>query len=394
MREVILSMKLIYIHNTEINSEKANNVQVISMCNAFSLNGIDVELVFPLIKGKIENPCEYILARYNIRCEFKISFYKKYEFFNRLYILGSYFGVRKFFNNDADLYYTRSILIFCLLARRKLPVMYEVHNSKIHVNIKLIDRYWSEKVIKFSKFSNCLAVISISDNLSKYWENKGVPKEKILTLHDGFSKFMFKRNITIEEARAHLNLPENRKIVVYTGSLYADREIENIIDLASEFSEGLFLVIGGPKLNAEYYQSLANEKGLNNIEFRGPLNHKDIPLYLFSSNILLALWSDKVPTINYCSPLKIFEYMAAGRIIIAHGFPTIREVIRHGENGLLVIPGDTQDLVKKLRTAMEDPELAGLGERAREEAFLKYTWSKRAKQIIRKVGEVKYMNYP
>lgn len=383
-------MKLIYIHNTEINSEKANNIQVISMCNAFSFSGIDVELVLPVVKEKIKNPKDYILARFNIKCRFKLSFYKKYEFFNRFYILGSYFGVKKFLkkNNKADIYYTRSSLIFCFIARRKLPVIFEVHNSKIHINIKIIDRFWSQKVIKYSKWKNCLAVISISDNLSGYWISKGVPEEKILTLHDGFNNFMFKRNITIEKARLKLNLPNDRKIVIYTGSLYADREIENIIDLASEFTEGLFLVIGGPKSNSDYYQSMANEKGLSNIEFRGPLSHRDIPLYLFASNILLALWSDKVPTINYCSPLKIFEYMAAGRIIIAHGYPTIREVIRHGDNGLLVTPGNAKDLVKQLQFALKDPYMADMSERARAEAFLKYTWDERAKQIIRKVEKL------
>jgi glycosyltransferase involved in cell wall biosynthesis len=383
-------MKLIYIHNTEINSEKANNIQVISMCNAFALNGIDVELVFPVIKEEIENPHNYIFSRFNIRCAFKISFYKKLEFFNRLYILGSYFGVKNFLkkSSKADIYYTRSTLIFYLIARKKLPVIFEIHNSKIHINIKTIDRFWSQKVIKYSKWSNCLAVISISDNLSEYWKNQGVPGEKIFTLHDGFNKFMFKRNITIEEARLQLNLQKDRKIVVYTGSLYADREIENIIDLASEFSEGLFLVIGGPKSNSDYYQSLAKDKGLNNIEFRGPVSHKDIPLYLYAGNILLALWSDKVPTINYCSPLKLFEYMAAGRIIVAHGYPSIREVIRHKENGMLVTPGDAQDLVKQLRTVWNGSGLTGLGERARAEAFLKYTWCTRAKQIISKVREV------
>jgi glycosyltransferase involved in cell wall biosynthesis len=63
--------------------------------------------------------------------------------------------------------------------------------------------------------------------------------------------------------------------------------------------------------------------------------------------VLLALWSKKVPTINYCSPLKIFEYMASGRIMVAHGFPTIKEVIKHNKNGLLARPDDFNDLVEK-----------------------------------------------
>jgi glycosyltransferase involved in cell wall biosynthesis len=74
--------------------------------------------------------------------------------------------------------------------------------------------------------------------------------------------------------------------------------------------------------------------------------------------------------------------MAAGRIIIAHGFPTIKEVIRNNENGLLVIPGDFQDLVEKLKIALNCPEYNLIERKAREEAFKKYSWKKRAGKII------------
>ena len=53
-------MKLLYLHNTEITSDSANIVQVVSMCGAFSSIGVDVELALSLINERIHNPYEYL----------------------------------------------------------------------------------------------------------------------------------------------------------------------------------------------------------------------------------------------------------------------------------------------------------------------------------------------
>ena len=382
-------MQLVYLHDNKITSEMANMVQVVSMCDAFASKGVNVELVTPYFKEKIDNPHEYLSCRFEMENRLDLSFYSKIKIFNRLDILGSYFGIRKYLNkkkNKASLYFTRSPLIFSLLANKKLPVIYEAHNSKIHNNIKFFDRYWSKKVIEASQMSSCLAFIPISEKLGDFWREKGVPPQKILPLHDGFNNRMFKEKIPENEARIKLNLPLEKRIVTYTGSLYPNREIENIIELAKYFSKELFIVAGGPQENADLYQSFAKEKKINNINFIGPVEHRKIPLYLFASDVLLAMWSEKVPTINYCSPLKVFEYMAAGRIIVAHAFPTIKEVIRHEENGLLVIPGDFKDLVEKTNIALNNTNLKSIEKQARAEAFENYTWIKRVAKILEAIN--------
>jgi len=382
-------MKLVYIHGNKITSEMANLLQVVSMCDAFASKGVNVELVTPYTKEKIDNPHEYLSSRFEMENGLDLSFYSKMKLFNRLDILGSYFGIKKYLNknkNKANLYFTRSPLIFFLLANKKLPVIYEAHNSKIHNNIKLFDRYWSQKVIEASQISSCLAFIPISEKLGDYWREKGVPPQKILPLHDGFNNQMFKENIPKNQARLELKLPVENKIVTYTGSLYPNREIENIIELAKHFSKELFIVVGGPQKNADHYQSVAKKQGITNINFTGPVEHSRIPLYLYASDVLLALWSKKVPTINYCSPLKIFEYMAAGRIIVAHGFPTIKEIIRHEENGLLVLPGNFEDLIEKTSIAINNTNHKNIEKQARADAFEKYTWNKRVTKILEAIN--------
>ena len=377
-------MKLTYIFNREITSEKASLVQAVYMCDAFASKGVSVEMAFPA--GKKEGSKDYLVERFGIRHEFKLSYYTKIMLFNRLGIIGAYFGIKKFLmKSQADLYFTRCPMIFTFLADKRLPVIFEAHNANIHNDFELYDKFWMNKVINASRKKNCLAFITISENLGKHWAEKGVPASKITALHDGFSNGMFKDEIDKLQARSELNLPLESKIITYTGSLYRDREIENIINLAARFPDSLFLVVGGPQSDSDHYKSIANENEVTNIKFTGPVAHSKIPLYLYASDVLLALWSKKVPTINYCSPLKIFEYMAAGRNIVAHSFPTIKEVIRHQQNGLLADPDDFNDLVDKTAMALSINDRT-IEKQARDEAFREYPWDKRAEKILKKAG--------
>jgi glycosyltransferase involved in cell wall biosynthesis len=377
-------MKITYIFNREVTSEKASLVQAVHMCDAFASNGVDVEMACPRNRTKVSE--DFLFSRFGIEHNVKLSFYSKIKFFRRFGIIGSYFGIKKFLlKSYADVYFTRCPMIFTILVNRKLPVIYEAHNAKIHIGSELYNRFWINNVIKASQSDNCLAFITISENLGNYYAKIGVPLNKILSLHDGFNRDMFKGDVSKMLARSELGLSPWKKVITYTGSLYQDRGIENIIKLAGRFPEGLFVVVGGPQSNAEYYKSLCGKSAVPNIKFTGPVDHSKIPLFLYASDVLLALWSDKVPTIEYCSPLKVFEYMASGRIILAHSFPTIKEVIKHEVNGLLVEPDDFEDLVSKTKLALNDLALDKLGKTAREEAFKRYSWNIRAKEILKQL---------
>ena len=377
-------MNLTYIFNREITSPKASLIQAVHMCDAFVSNGINVEMVLPYADGSMDIPSDYFRQRFGIQNRFKVSFYNKIMLFDRLDIIGSYFGIRKYLSKtiNTDLFFTRCPLIFTILATRNLPVIFEAHNAKIHNFSELLNRFWTNKIVQSSIMDNCLAFITISNNLGKFWLKKGIPKEKILPLHDGFDKGMFDSYYTKIEARLQLDLPLDKKLVTYTGSLYPDREIDNIINLAKHFLGVLFVIVGGPQSIADQFRTLVKNNNITNIKLTGPIQHSKIPLYLYASDVLLALWSNKVPTINYCSPLKIFEYMAAGRTIVAHSFPTIKEIIRHMENGILTEPNNFGDLIAKLEMALWDENNSIMGKFAKDEAFNEYPWKKRAAKII------------
>jgi glycosyltransferase involved in cell wall biosynthesis len=94
-------------------------------------------------------------------------------------------------------------------------------------------------------------------------------------------------------------------------------------------------------------------------------------------------------TERHTSPLKAFEAMAAGRPIVASDLPSSREVLRHGENALLVPPGDAAALAAALRRLADDPALAARLARGAFEEAPRYSWDARARSLRGLLEEVR-----
>ncbi|MDX9847990.1 MAG: glycosyltransferase [Tenuifilaceae bacterium] len=375
--------KILFIHHKDILENTANNIQVISMCNAFCRTGCEVTLLIPTSSVRIITQDD-LEKKIGSKILFNIVCYRQSNFRSvtistiiSLFLFTKKKGNRKLITMF-DIVFTRHQIPYLIFRRKAKSICLELHNNHFYKSQTL--DYFFRKVVFQKYFLNKTLFIAISKNLKAYWKEHFL-NINVLSLHDGFDEVVFKNLITRNDARTDLNLQKNKKIVSYIGSLYLDREVDVIIELAKHFPSACFIVAGGPNENAIYYSKIASENAVNNIHFPGHLPYSLVPKYLFSSDVLLALWSSKVPTIKYCSPLKIFEYMASGRIIVAHAYPTIKEVLTDGVDSLLVNPGDFEDLRKKVKVAL-NLEDQSLGLCAREKAFSIYTWQERAKQII------------
>lgn len=375
-------MRILYIHAHPLHNKMANSVQVISMCKEFSQNH-DVFLLSPK-RGKSENEINSILKkRFNLPNSIKLLFFNDVVSSRRISELITYCSVNSFIKKvKPDFCFVRNSSFLRGCIRSKTPTFYEVHNNILHHRWKAFDFFLRKMLISSSKSSYLIKFVTISNSLKHYWISQNVPKIKTLVLHSGFSALEFQNPHSKSKARTITKLPDKAKIALYTGSLSADRKIENILFLAKQNLDVLFIVIGGSEKQTNYYKHLSNQKKLDNIKFLGHVPHNSIPNYLLSADILLALWSSLVPTINYCSPLKIFEYMAAGRLIVAHGFPTIKEVLSNGTNSYIADVEDLNDLDTKFKNAINDQNASKISDTARKDAFEKYSWSVRTDNII------------
>lgn len=373
-------MKLLYLHSGEIDSGMANAVQVLHMCSAFAGLGVDVTLALPgLDTNKVR---ENITAQLGETPQFKLETFHKITICGRLGMVGGYLGVRKLLKSTkTDCCFVRNFVYLNASLKLNIPTVFEAHNSFIHQNL-FLNAFWTRNVIRNSKHPKLVKFIGISGALTDFWIKAGVPEEKGLPLHDAVDARQYKVVEDSKSMRQVLGFPVDKKIVVYTGSLYKGRGIENILDLAKIFHDVLFVIVGGPEYRKKLYEEMCKNRGIANMLFTGHVNHQDVRNYLFAADVLLMIWSTQVPTINYCSPLKMFEYMAAERIIVGHAFPTILEVLKNDEDAYLASPDSFDDLREKMAIALNKKYPSPMAKRARELVMKQYTWLARARDIL------------
>ncbi len=353
------------------------------MCNSFSDNGYKVKLLLP--KSRLKKSKDFIKEKFGYDIDFEILFYEK-TFKNEK--LEKYFGynkIYKFLNQDSSQYvFTRIPNIAKYIIKLNKKLIFEAHNNRLHERYNLIDYFLKKSILSLSKEKNFTLFICISENLKRFWKNYGIDNQKLLSLHDGFDIKKYIDPKSKIEYRDILNIEINKTVAVYTGSLYADRKIESILYLAKKNQDVHFIVVGGPEENRKNFIKKARIENIENINFVGRKNHKDIHKYLFSADILLALWSKDVPTINYCSPLKLFEYMASGTPIIANNYVTIREVLEDEKDAFL-INGDKDKDLNEVFKKVKNKGSIKIGKNARKKALDLFTWDKRVNQICKQL---------
>jgi glycosyltransferase involved in cell wall biosynthesis len=378
-------MKILYLHGNSLDTTKANMHQTVAMCNAFAESGNEVILMVPTL-GNANNERLKLFENNYHSINFKVCFRN----ISLIEKLSRYTNIPFKCKEIEDLYYdfifTRDPSALHVALHTKKDILFEIHNNKIHQNSTIFNFYWSTFVKKISKL-NRVKLITISWALRNYWLDFGVQQDKIYDLHDGFDFNTYEKILDQNLVRKELGLELHKKYACYTGSLDKDRGIDNLIYLASKITTIEVIVVGGNLNQVEFYKKNANDQKLSNIKFVGRVDHQEIPKYLYASDYLIGVWSKNIPTINYCSPLKIFEYMASGKIIVAQGYKTIKEVLKDGYNSVIIEPDSKESLVDAFNDILKnETEYDKIGNQARKDAFELYSWKVRVENIMKLIN--------
>jgi glycosyltransferase involved in cell wall biosynthesis len=146
------------------------------------------------------------------------------------------------------------------------------------------------------------------------------------------------------------------------------------------------VIIGGlpGEPDLERLRARADAAGVTNrVTFTGLVEPARVPGLLAGADALVLPNPASAISTAFTSPLKLFEYMAAGRAIVASDLPAIREVLEDGVNALLVTPGDAEALAAGIRRLMDDPALAMRLAGAAFATVHQYTWARRAERLER-----------
>jgi glycosyltransferase involved in cell wall biosynthesis len=146
-----------------------------------------------------------------------------------------------------------------------------------------------------------------------------------------------------------------------------------------------FHIIGA---SIDEFKNAINRKPASNIYCHGRVPHSEIGRYLNTCDILLAPFQKKVEiyggggnTVDFMSPLKIFEYMSSGKAIIVSDLPVLHEVL-NSETAMFAEADDIQAWVKTIQ-ALEDPKIRKqIGQNAKTRFSKSYTWEKRALRVL------------
>lgn len=204
--------------------------------------------------------------------------------------------------------------------------------------------------------------------------------------HTGFNPRLTECSLVDrDEARQRLGWSLDDRIACYTGKVFwGHGEIELIVRAAEALAkEGIQVVIvGGRADHVDLWREEIVRRGLDNVRFVGFVAPADVLLYQMAADVLLLYYESGIPLNDYRSPGKLFEYMASGAPAVVSDYLSIREIIRDGENGLLVTPDRPDLLAAAVRRIVDDPSLGGrLADQARSDAML-FTWTATAQATL------------
>ncbi len=226
----------------------------------------------------------------------------------------------------------------------------------------------------------CKLQLKSADNILAYTRDI-IPRElqrKVILTHAGVDTSLF-ANIDGREIRNMYGL--DKKVIIYVGELSAWHGVDTLIDLAVKLKDVKLLMVG-KKL--DLLREEAEKKGvIDNIVFTGFVRHEDIPKYISAADVAVAPYKriDEMK-VFYFSPIKIFEYMACGKAVVASDLEIIRDIIRDTNCGLLAKAGDVEDFTEKVKKLLNDVTLREqLGENGRKAAKM-YSWDDVAEKIL------------
>ena len=372
-------MKVAYLTYATLPSRKAHSIHVMRMCSALAENGHEVTLWYPGIGsgGDEEFTTDQIMSFYGVRSAFALRRIPRFSGQWGLYATGLVMALRVALSRP-DLVLSRFLIGSIMLSRvSSVPSLLELHqpvSQESRFQHKLFRRF-----IQSRAFHRLIVITQPLKGI--FLDDHPMKGSDILVLADGADP-------TPEQRSGGPEHDDRLLQVGYFGHLYPGRGIEIIQEMARRCPWAEFHIVGGLENDIERVRAESKDNG--NVRVHGFVSPEKAASWRMEMDVLVSPYQRKVgiggdfTTEKWMSPLKVFEYMAAGKPIICSDIPVLREVLDHESNCLLCIPDDVQEWVAALTRLREEPELAaGLAEQAVDAVTRNYLWTVRAERILR-----------
>ena len=267
-----------------------------------------------------------------------------------------------------------------------VPLVLEVNAplSKEHAVHRALDLATTARAVEREVLTAADRVVAVSEPLRRWLIDLGVPARRIRVLPNGVDADRFRVRISRVAARRQLGVEPDELVVGFAGSLRRWHDVDGLIDAvarvrARKIKVTLVVVGDGPE-RARLERHGRRRLG-NGCRFLGAVPHEAMPRLLAGLDVAAAPYADASEEF-YFSPLKVVEYLAAARPVVAANVGPIRHCIRPGRSGWLYPPGDPDQFAEQLKAALAAPDAEVLGAAGRRHAVAKHSWRSVAAKAV------------
>ena len=267
----------------------------------------------------------------------------------------------------------------------------------VEVNAFVSEReiYYGKRSRRFGRkieqkiFKNADALVVVSNVLKKGLMKMGIPGSKIHVIPNAADSEKFNPEISAEPIQKKYNL-NNKTIVGFVGSIEKRHKIQHLLDAfraSVDKTKNLCLLIVGDGSKRKEYEDYVTKNNLSDhVIFTGSVNFSDIPQYLAAMDIAVIPSTEK-----HCSPIKLFEYMAMGKAVVAPKINTITEIATHKKDAYIFEEGRVDSLSNVLLYLHKNIGMRKqLGLNARQTIIKNHTWEKNAERTIELFSKIKF----
>ena len=364
-------MRLSYLFNSAVPSHNAGSIQVIKTCEGFIQNNKEVFIITPNTGLRTSIKSFYDLKSTPKRI--KLKYFTQYPRGFKYYIF-SILSVIKAISLKTDLFITRNLFTLIILNILKKKTIIEIHHDLSNEGRIVRFIYRNFKILNSR---NILRVIAITKPVKKFLiQTLGVNENKIKIIPSASSlRLKFKP------------LKKKKKYRIgYFGSLEKSKGLEFIIKLAKIDKINDYFVYGGKKDDIDELNKTNNFKNLYLNKF---VSYKNLKYHLDKMDVLIMPSNKKklkslggVGNIaKYTSPLKLFDYLAAGKFIIISDLKVFNEIIRNNKH-CIVMKLDHFKWLKVIQNIKNDLKNINVLKRNALLLSKQYTYKNRAKLIL------------
>jgi len=391
-------MRIIGITASAVPSSSANSIQAIKACQALAQLGQEVTLFVPGGSSRSLPLAEHrpgtnsqslgvtgggsesddLRLLYGLTTSFSVEWLPASS--RRAF---TWEAVRRAAALHTDLVYTWApqSAVFAIL--RRLPVILELHD----LPAGRIGPLWYGLFLRLPGRKRIMVITRALQSALEFRYGGHLPPADVILAPNGVEPGRFADLPTPQDARRLLGLHE-ASTALCAGHLYPGRGADLFLALAGSLPEVRFVWAGGVPAAVDEWRARALALGLENVVFTGFVPNERLPLYLAAADVLLMPYGRNIAISSgggnsalISSPMKMFEYLAAGRAILASDLPVFREVLDE-RNAVLCPPEDPPAWTQALSDLLANPKkCAALAARAKTDSA-RYTWLERARRAL------------